>query len=139
MDNINYTDIGFTWRSIVPEEGDSVTSLWGRKFAKNCFSVQGMIGTLNFPGELDANGYIVQSVNLGLTSKFEFPPFVELYYRNPTSGLLEKFDDSPKKTFLFASPSAKIGGLSYWIDGDNLCVKLERPTVYQVYYRVLGL
>ena len=129
MDTIDYNDIGFTWRNIVPEDDDDVTSLWGRKFAKNCFSVYGIVGTLDFPGEIDpVLYYIDRSVNLGLTNKFEYPPFVELYYRNPTTGFLEKFDDSPIRF-----------GISYWIDSNSLIVRLRRAQIFQVYYRILGI
>jgi hypothetical protein len=137
MENIDFNNVYFSWKGMLPENGDTITSMWARRIVKDAFSAYGLIGTIIFTGDagkqktqMDGLAYWgteIQSVNLGLLSKFEYPPFVELYYLNPANGFIEKYDGLSQRK------------LTYEIQQNVLTVWSVLANVTSVYYRILGL
>lgn len=70
MNNINWQAGYFTTHGMIPEAGEELTFLWGRKIVDNYVNLYGITGTVT----LEPKEWL--TLNLGLTRKFWFPPVV---------------------------------------------------------------
>ena len=142
MNYIDYSNTYFTTKNMMPEPGESLSLLWGRKIVNNIANTYGIIGTLNFNG---VAGY--RSFNLQLSLRYMFPPSVYIYYTDASGNMHMPIDTHP--TFGEFEPMDGIyyeagdwrGGKVYGlIQNDNLIVFCPKNGVaYNVYYRIVGV
>jgi hypothetical protein len=70
----------FTFKKMIPETGEELTALWGRKIVYNLLTTYGIIGNVTSSDFIyyASGGYLCQ-INLQLTKTFHFPPHIYLY------------------------------------------------------------
>ncbi len=77
MENINFSDEIFSWKRMMPESSDWLTTSLMRRLSMNYINSYGLIGTC----VLQTGQHI--AINLGLTRKFTFPPLVDILFYAP--------------------------------------------------------
>ena len=87
MEKIDFKSSYFTFQKIIPESPNDLTSLWARKIVHNLANAYGLIGTIRLSG---ADWHWV---NLGLTSRFQFPPTLHCLYMYDNDGNLQQDDN----------------------------------------------
>jgi hypothetical protein len=80
MEKINWLYCPFTFKGIMPETGDIVTTLWGRKYVRDIQNAIGIIGTA-----------LVQAPNptvipIKFSEMFHFPPAFDFLIKPYGSG-----------------------------------------------------
>ena len=76
MDKVQINDTYFTANGMVPEAGDDLTDLWGRKIISNLWNGYGLIGTCTV---VERNETII-SLRFGL--KYQLPPEINLIVKD---------------------------------------------------------
>lgn len=155
MEKIDYSNSYFTSKGMVPDQGDTISLIWGRKIVQAAANTYGMIGTMNFGGGI---GY--RMVNLQLTKKYMFPPDVYLYWKDssgtmftgkqliPLYGETIGIDTADN---IQVPPGLYYSGITYMdvadfrskpyalINGDGLCILVPAAGIHELYYRIVGV
>jgi|SRR5882672_6994117 len=124
MEKIGFNYNPFTWHNIIPEVGDDVTILWGRRYARNLMSSYGaLMGTIDLEGDAIFLG-------LKLSEQFLYPPSVFLLWKqsSDTTWFTPRMGDS-KHREVFAAVNAS--GICIW--------KNNYMPPIQVIYRIHGV
>lgn len=74
MEPIDFPQSYFSSNKMIPEVGDVVTTLWGRKFVHNLANTYGIIGTVTL------NGDRTETVRVPISSIYNFVPSVDIMY-----------------------------------------------------------
>lgn len=141
MEEIKSSEAYFTFRKMLPEPNDVVTTLWSRKLVHNYINGYGLIGTLTM------SAYSYETLDLDLTKKFMFPPHIYFYF-DTGDGLLKMNPDSDfrleseMKNHDLGWNMRLRGGkdkiISY-INGDNLIFVNTFANQNIVYFRIHGV
>lgn len=148
MEQIDFSNTYFTTRNMIPEAGEPLSLLWGRKIVNNLANTYGIIGTCEFNGQ---RGY--RSVNLQLTKKYTFAPSVYLYYTDydtermhtpiechPTFGeyepMISIYNTGNYAEFEAGEYREKVYS---FIQNDNLIIWVPCLNIKKVFYRIVGV
>jgi hypothetical protein len=120
MENISYTNHLFTVKKMIPNIGDELTFLWGRRIVQNLVNSYGMIGTMKFEGTLRLVAY-----NLNLTKVFRNPPIAHFYFKNEADN-----------TLWYRHPWTPF--IPYCVSDDVLWVRHPAVDLGDIYFRLIG-
>ena len=134
MEKINFSNTYFTTKGMMPLLGETISLLWARKIVNNLANTYGIIGTCIFANQ---RGY--RSLNLQLTQKYIYPPSVYLYYSGESGNIHGMIETHPTYGE-YTNLSDYRGGKAYaLIQQDNLIIFCPTNTIYNVYYRIVGV
>jgi hypothetical protein len=88
MEKFDILRTSFQAKNMIPEAGDELTLLWGRKIVENTINGYGMIGTYR------CDGPDMVWINLGLSRIYQYPPEIYILWKANDSDSLVHNDSS---------------------------------------------